>query len=140
MGEADLRGRGWEQVSPNPPHRIGDASNLQGIDSIFRDPGPPPRYVVVESKYRSDEPFAPPFPMTKDGPQMGGRWARERVMDAVGGDRALARQILDPPPQRVLQRIGPDGKVQNIDFDTGRDIATGKKAFTSEELEHLKWR
>lgn len=141
MGEADLRGRGMTQLHPDPPHRIGDASNSHGIDSIFHDPGPPPRYVVVESKYRSGDPFTPPFPKTTSGDeQMSPEWIEDRVLDAVGQDRLLADEIMAGPPQRILQRIGPDGKVQNIDLDTGKDIDTGEKILTDEQLETLKWR
>jgi hypothetical protein len=67
--------------------------NAPGVDDIWRNPKPPPDYVIAEYKYGSGS-----LGMTKDGLQMSDDWlfgvrtGRDRLGEAVG--RAQADQIV----------------------------------------------
>jgi len=58
----------------------------QGIDGVYKNPSPPPDYVITEVKYGTAD-----LGMTKDGKQMSDSWlTRERLIDKVGEENADA--------------------------------------------------
>jgi len=57
----------------------------QGIDGIYKNPSPPPDYVITEVKYGMTE-----LGMTKDGKQMSKKWIDNRLIDKVGEENADA--------------------------------------------------
>lgn len=141
MGNNDLALQGHTPVVGGKT-QLGDATNTPGIDGIWNNADEPPPFLVVEQKYRSGDPFhIDDFPTPKSGVQMGPKWLAEHFKDL--GERgvldlskvdALKRGQYTP----VLQRIGPDGKVQNIDLKTGKDMDTGEQVFEPQDIE--RWR
>lgn len=122
--------------------QLGDVTNTPGLDGLWRDAGPPPRLLVTEAKYRSGDPFdVSDFPSTGSGPQMDTTWIEghaDTMLDNGRIDDATHRQLMRNEFTPVLQRVGPDGNVQNIDLSTGRDMDTGEQVFMPQEIEN--WR
>ncbi|MGH1367766.1 MAG: hypothetical protein ACRBCL_04060 [Maritimibacter sp.] len=95
--------KGWEKL--NGPNNTMDTPGHQGIDGVYRDPGPPPRYVVADAKYGSAD-----LGTLVDGTkQMSPKWIRDRLDDAVGDER-LARKISKDHDAGVL-RVDKNGNV-----------------------------
>ncbi|CEN45587.1 conserved hypothetical protein [Capnocytophaga canimorsus] len=94
-----------------------DTPIKQGIDHIYQNATPPPKYVIVESKYGSST----LNPKTKDGPQMSDDWIKgnNRLDKIVGEDiardieKALDRGQVD----RVLSKIDTNGNVTTYKLD-----------------------
>lgn len=140
VGTSDLERSGNTPLLPRKG--LGDPTNESGIDQIFTNNSPPPPILVVESKYRSGEPFkVEDFPTSSNGTQMDTPWINGHADDLLSSgqiDRATHRSIMNGDYTPVLQRIGPDGKVQNIDLETGKDLDTGEQVLTPQQLE--TWR
>ncbi|MFK4788672.1 hypothetical protein [Microbacterium sp. ZW T5_56] len=91
--------------------------NAPGIDAIYQTPDG--KYVIVEAKYSTNG--NPSLGHTQDGVQMSDSWLRgdrsdfNRVLEAVGGDRELANDILAALKggnvDKVLSIVRPDGTI-----------------------------
>jgi len=97
----------------------------QGIDGVYMDPGPPPKYAIVESKYGSSKLSQAP----KDGPQMSDDWIEggNRLDNAVGKEMAETirdSQLLDPNSvEKVLVNVDDAGNVTTNTIDAAGKVA-----------------
>ena len=125
---------GWEVLHVSVVDSI-DAPSVnggRGIDHIFRrtDTGTGiVEYVVVESKFETS-PLSTVNPLVEGGErvrQMSQDWIRPRILEAVGGDVALAQEILDSYVP-VLARI--DGNTGAVNFSQLDNLANVVGEFT----------
>ncbi|MFV0305045.1 MAG: hypothetical protein ACK5IC_06160 [Moheibacter sp.] len=92
-----------------------DTPTHQGIDGVFRHPGPPPRYVVVDAKYGQAG-----LNTLSDGTrQMSNPWINDRLSNAVGGDRNILRDININGYERVVAKVDDAGNIvyRRVDAD-----------------------
>jgi hypothetical protein len=88
----------------------------QGIDGVYKNPSPPPDYIITEVKYGSaqlDKDLA-------DGTnQMDDKWVKDRLVDKVG--RAEAVNVTDAMKngsvEKLLIRVGEDGSTAATKID-----------------------
>ena len=69
---------------------------------------------------------------------MGTKWIENHadiLFDNGTIDQATHRSLKFGNYTPVLQRIGPDGKVQNIDLNTVKDMKTGGQIFTPQQVQ-----
>ncbi len=93
----------WVKV--NGPNVDMDAPGHQGLDSVYRNPNPPPEYFVTDAKYGTSG-----LGKLKDGTkQMSPVWIRERVEAAFS--RREARKILQNHEAEIL-RVDKNGIVK----------------------------
>ena len=103
-----------------------DDTGHQGIDGVYENATPPPKYIIAESKYGSSELSQKP----KDEPQMSDDWINgsNRLDKAVGKKTAEAirdAQLEDPGSvQRVLVHVDQGGQVTTSSINS-RGVITG---------------
>ncbi len=90
--------------SSQQPGPGGGTPRPQGIDGVYENLSPPPRWVVVEAKYGTST-----YGTTADGPQMSQRWVNNRLEQAVGLDMAIT--IRSEGYVRRELRVAPSGSV-----------------------------
>lgn len=101
-----------------------DQNGHKGIDGVYENASPPPKYVIAESKYGSSDLSQTP----KDGPQMSDPWINgsDRLDNAVGVDKADAireEMVLNPDNvQRVLTKVDANGNVSTYTLDANGKI------------------
>ena len=86
---------------------------MKGIDGLYKNNNPKSdvKYVVDEAKFGSSK-----LGKTKDGPQMSDDWlngtktGNDRILDAVGGDEKVARDI-----KKALERGQVDRVLTKVD-------------------------
>lgn len=82
-----------------------------GIDGIYENASPPPKYVIAEVKYNHSQLNK----HTGDGPQMGKQWVDKRIDKAVSPEEAqkIKMEMANHPEnvQKLLVRVMPDGSV-----------------------------
>ncbi|MFZ2539573.1 MAG: T7SS effector LXG polymorphic toxin [Oscillospiraceae bacterium] len=102
--------QGYERISTD---RVTDlnGSTHQGIDGVYLNPGPPPKYIVAEAKYGSSK-----LGYTKDGKQMSDTWIETRLENAVGEN--MADDILLNGYDKVLTNILTDGEIITKSLDS----------------------
>jgi len=93
-----------------------DAPTHQGIDGVFKKGN---EYFIVESKYKGTATLS----NTADGMQMSDGWIRgsNRIIDAVGGNRGLADDILNGY-KRILSEVAPDGSIIFKELDSSGKV------------------
>ncbi|MFV0305795.1 MAG: hypothetical protein ACK5IC_09985 [Moheibacter sp.] len=104
-----LKNPNLKRIGDNAPGSLDDKIK-KGIDGIYENTAypPPPKYIIDEAKYNTSK----LNPKTKDGPQMGDDWIRNRL-DQVDPDvaddimRAMDRGEVD----KVLSQIDELGNV-----------------------------
>ena len=82
----------------------GHGEKPQGIDGVYENANPPPKYVVGEAKYGKSG-----YGMTEDGPQMSDEWVDNRLDDAVG--KAKADEIRSDGYEKWELRVDENGNV-----------------------------
>lgn len=92
----------WEKLNGDPATM--DTPGHQGIDGVYRDPGPPPRVIVADAKYGSAGLGA----LVDGTRQMSPKWVRDRLEDAVGEDAAFD---IGDNYEPVVMKIDKDGNV-----------------------------
>jgi len=92
----------WVKV--NGPNNTMDTPGHQGLDSVYRNPNPPPDYFVTDAKYGT----AGLSTLKDKTRQMSPKWIRERVREAF--DRRTADRILDDHEAGIL-RVYKNGNV-----------------------------
>lgn len=86
---------------------------VKGIDGVYENSSPPPKYVIAEAKYGTSQ-----LRKTKDGKQMSDTWVdrSNRLDDALGkkkADEIRLEMMLDPDNvQKSLINIDTDGKIK----------------------------
>ncbi len=110
--------QGWEKI--NGPNTTMDSpfTGPGKIDAIYRDPGPPPRYIVSDAKALGSQQGT-----TKRGVlQMSDEWIRGRLAKA-GLSRMHAREMGEVY-DRVLLRVDKSGTVTEEWLDKfGKPVA-----------------
>lgn len=83
----------------------------KGIDGVYENASPPPKYIIAEAKYNTSK----LNPKTKDGVQMSERWIKGqgRLENAVGAADAkkICKEMIEHPEnvQKLLVNVKPDG-------------------------------
>ncbi|OUL31315.1 hypothetical protein BV372_20350 [Nostoc sp. T09] len=90
--------------SHDAPGSGGGKPKPQGIDGVYENTNPPPKWVVGEAKYDTAG-----YGQTQSGKQMSEPWADARLDHAVG--KKLADQIRLDGYERWELRVDPSGKV-----------------------------
>ncbi|HEX7315412.1 MAG TPA: hypothetical protein VF297_15930 [Pyrinomonadaceae bacterium] len=103
--------RGYEKLN-GPPVKIGDQPIGTGIDGVWKNPSPPPEYVITDAKYGSAG-----LGKLKDGTkQMSPKWIDKRLNKAVG--EVEADRIRDAMAQGRVERwvlkVDEAGKVTRV--------------------------
>lgn len=102
------------RIGDPPPTGLDDTLK-KGIDGIYENSNPPPKFVIDEAKYGSSQ----LNPNTLDGPQMSNDWVRNRLKDQVGKKKAdeIMQAMDEGEVDKVLSKIDETGNVttQRID-------------------------
>lgn len=115
--EIDGKKAELKRISGKRVTGIDDGLN-KGIDGVYENTYPPPKFVINETKYAGGQ----LNPNTRDGPQMSDAWIRNRLEKAVGVDKA--DEILTNPYgyDRVLTNISNTGNVSTSAIDAGGNV------------------
>lgn len=105
MSDDWMSNQGYQKLN-GPLVQVGDAPIGRGIDGVWRNPSPPPEYVVTESKFGTSRLGT----TKKDGPQMSHPWIRSRLESAVGNRRA-ADDIISSGYERWILQVDENGNV-----------------------------
>ena len=90
--------------SHDAPGPGGGKPKPQGIDGVYENTKPPPKWVVAEAKYGESG-----YGKTASGKQMSKPWVEARLDHAVG--KKLADQIRKEGFERWELRVDVSGKV-----------------------------
>ena len=96
-----------------------------GIDGAYKNPSPPPDYVITEVKYGKAK-----LGMTKDGKQMGNDWLTDRrLIDKVGEENAVeirdAINMNNGSFEKWLINVRENGSARMIKLDnTAKKVGT----------------
>ncbi|WP_260447676.1 hypothetical protein [Listeria booriae] len=93
---------------------------VKGIDGVYENSSPPPKYVIAEAKYGTSQ-----LDKTKDGKQMSDTWTNGgktgvRLEKSVGIDKA--DDILLEGYERKLVNIAPDGTITVTKLDSKGNV------------------
>jgi hypothetical protein len=102
--EAYMGERGYVKRGSSMEPAGGGKPRPQGIDGVYENTSPPPKWVVIEAKYDKAT-----YGMTKSGKQGSGKWVDKNLNQSVGRD--LANQIRAEGFERWELRVMPDGQV-----------------------------
>ncbi|WP_144572527.1 T7SS effector LXG polymorphic toxin [Bacillus paramycoides] len=89
-----------------------DQKIVKGIDAVYENASPPPKYVIAEAKYNTSK-----LGKTNDGKQMSEDWilGSERLDSTLSKEKAdeiVAEMVLNPENvQRVVIQVMPDGTI-----------------------------
>ncbi|WP_223559679.1 PAAR-like protein [Chryseobacterium lathyri] len=115
--DRDMMDKGYEPLH----QRLTDidASTHQGIDGVFKNPGPPPSYVVVDAKYGQ----AGLNTLTDGTRQMSDKWIQDRLGNTVS--RQELRNITQSGYERVVGKVDANGKIVYRRVDANGYIIRG---------------
>lgn len=104
------KGYNLKRIGNDAPTGLDDKIR-KGIDGIYENTTPPPKYVIDEAKYGSSK----LNPNTANGPQMSDDWINElrRLENQVGEDKAreIKYALEKGEVDKVLSKIDANGKV-----------------------------
>ena len=144
LTDMHFEGAGGERVGNNRVTGLDDPTH-HGIDAIYKIPGNPDRYVIVESKYNKSD-----LGKTESGLQMSEEWLTDDVMGRkgnkhsrikkyFGGDTDEYKEFMQAfesgRVDKVLTEIKPDGQIFNYILDND-----GKKIPKPENKDIVKKR
>ena len=101
--DAYMKQQGYKKLN-GPDVQVGDAPKGAGIDGVYENLSPPPKYVVADAKFGSS-----PLGQTADGTQMSENWVDNRLNKAVG--RATADDIRVEGYDRMVLKVDEAGTV-----------------------------
>jgi hypothetical protein len=108
--DASFESKGHNRVSIDRVTSL-DTPTHKGIDGVYFNEGPPPRYSVAEAKYKTGR-----LSKLVDGtPQMSDKWIRKRLANAV--DKDTYRQIEKIGYDRVLVKVDVNGNATHYLLD-----------------------
>lgn len=117
VADRDMISKGYEPLHGRVDNI--DAATKQGIDGIFKHPGPPPKYVVVDAKYGSAG-----LNTLSDGTrQMSDKWINDRLANTVS--RQEARNITQSGYERVVAKVDANGNVTYRKADANGYVIKG---------------
>ncbi|PGM50284.1 hypothetical protein CN947_28285 [Bacillus cereus] len=89
-----------------------DQKIVKGIDAVYENSAPPPKYVIAEAKYNTSK-----LGKTNDGKQMSEDWilGSERLDSTLSKEKAdgiVEEMLLNPENvQRIVIQVMPDGTI-----------------------------
>ncbi|SCC51341.1 MULTISPECIES: T7SS effector LXG polymorphic toxin [Priestia] len=89
-----------------------DQKIVKGVDGVYENASPPPKYVIAEAKYNTSR-----LGKTNDGKQMSEDWifGSERLDSTLSkekADKIVTEMLLNPENvQRIVIQVMPDGTV-----------------------------
>ncbi|ASL65763.1 T7SS effector LXG polymorphic toxin [Bacillus cereus] len=89
-----------------------DQKIVKGIDAVYENSSPPPKYVIAEAKYNTSK-----LGKTNDGKQMSEDWilGSERLDSTLSKEKAdeiVEEMLLNPENvQRIVIQVMPDGTI-----------------------------
>lgn len=109
-GDEFMAKQGMQKMNGEPV-KVGDQPAGQGIDGVWKNPKPPPDYVISETKYGSSR-----LGTTKDGKQMSDQWIDRRLNDAVGRAEAnsIRKSMLEGKVEKWLLKVDEAGNVTKV--------------------------
>ena len=127
--DVDLEGTG--HIKRISMRRITDldAPMHHGIDGVYENFTPPPKYLIVESKYLGaekavDEAFAPRMSKVINGRQMDSEWIDKNLEKSVSDD--LYDEIVDAIDRKkvdfVASKVTNDGNTTYYKLDSSGKI------------------
>jgi hypothetical protein len=115
------QGYDLERIGNEPPPKGLDSPIKQGIDGIYENKKPPPKYVIDEAKFGSSQ-----LGHTKDGRQMSDKWVRNRIDKQFSNDPKKAKEIKDglknEDTEKVVSKIDENGNVTTYKVDPSGKI------------------
>lgn len=107
-----------KRIGNEAPDSLDDTIK-KGIDGIYENANPPPKYVIDEAKYNTSK----LNPKTKDGPQMSDEWVRNRL-DQVDPDTAddIMRAMDAGEVDKVLSKVDEFGNVKTYKVDAKGEV------------------
>ncbi|EAA3799403.1 hypothetical protein DOQ73_24435, partial [Salmonella enterica subsp. enterica] len=121
VAHARMKELGYERIDKGGDYVHG----RNGIDGVYRNPSPPPDYVIMEAKYNTAG-----LDKLKDGTrQMSDKWIKDHLPNAVGAKdaRLIAAGLQDGSVMRVVIKISEDGKAVGSIVNKDGYIIRGKK-------------
>jgi hypothetical protein len=104
-----------KRIGDDAPGGLDDIGH-KGIDGIYENTTPPPKYIIDEAKFGSSQ-----LGHTKDGKQMSDKWVEKRLYDAVGKEKA--DDIISNGYEKVLSQVDKNGNVTTKILDSKGNIA-----------------
>src|SRR5699024_9578947 len=104
--------QGYERISNDRVTSLDDKLS-KGIDGVYENANPPPKYVIAEAKYSTSQ-----LSNTKFGRQMSDEWIdnRNRLVNAVGKDKAdeiiLDSYLNSNNVEKSLIRVNKNGEIK----------------------------
>lgn len=118
--------KGYEPIGTDGNYKPGQT----GIDGVYKNPNPPPDYIVTEVKYGDAQ-------LNKglaDGTnQMDDVWVKKRLQDKVGINeaRAIEKAMNEGRVEKWLVRVGEDGATRAKKIGQHGNVILGKKGKVS---------
>ena len=109
-----------------------DAPMHHGIDGVYENYTPPPKYLIVESKYLGaeeavNESFVPTMSKVINGRQMDSEWIDKNLEKSVSDD--LYDEIVDAIDRKkvdfVASKVTNDGNITYYKLDSSGKIMRG---------------
>ena len=117
MMDVHYESQGYNRISRDRVTKL-DQSITKGIDGVYEDAGPPPKFIIAEAKYNRSR-----LKQTKSGKQMGDPWVHssKRLEKALGEEKLLELELeLMKNPEclkKQLFKVKPNGKTLVHDLD-----------------------
>ncbi|MCW1929306.1 cytosolic protein [Bhargavaea beijingensis] len=101
--------QGYARISEGRVTKL-DQPIAKGIDGVYENSSPPPKYIIAEAKYNSAQ-----LQHTKHHRQMNNDWIDERLEDAIGkikAEEVAYEKLMNPNNvQSKLIRIKANGEI-----------------------------
>lgn len=108
--------QGYNRISRDRVTKL-DQSITKGIDGVYEDAGPPPKFIIAEAKYNKSQ-----LNKTKDWRQMDDYWVQRRLRSDVGIKKYndIQKSMASNPDsvKKKLVRIKHDGNVMEKELNT----------------------
>ncbi|WP_051059418.1 hypothetical protein [Bhargavaea cecembensis] len=108
--------QGYNRISKGRVTKL-DQKIAQGIDGVYEDSGPPPKFIIAEAKYNKAQ-----LNKTQDWRQMDNYWVQRRLRSAVGVKKYndIQKSMVTNPDsvKKKLVRIKHDGNVVEKELNT----------------------
>ncbi|WP_084694535.1 PAAR-like protein [Chryseobacterium vrystaatense] len=116
-----LKNQNLKRIGDSAPGSLDDTIK-KGIDGIYENSKPPPKFIIDEAKYGTSQLSKG----AKDGPQMSNDWIKgsKRLENQVGPKKAreIERALKNNEVDRVLSKIDDTGKVTTYKIDKSGNI------------------
>jgi len=122
LNNPTLKQKGYDlkRIGDDAPTGLDDKIK-KGVDGIYENATPLPKYVIDEAKYGKSR-----LGKTKDGKQMHDDWVKgsDRLADQVGKKKALEieRAIKNGEVEKVLSKIDKNGNVVTKKLDSNGKV------------------